>query len=302
MIEWDTQHLRSLLFVPGSDERKLAKSATLGADVVVIDLEDAVAEESKVGARDTSRAAIATYGANIVVAARVNGVASGLLDDDVAAVVTRGLDAIMVPKVEELDSLRYADTIIAAAEQDAGLAVGSIRLFVLIETPLGLTRCESLLVGAPARTVAAAFGAGDFATELGVDLTPDATEILYARSRIVVASRAAGLAAPIDGPWLWLDDMNGLETDSVRSRQLGFQGRVTLHPSQVKSVIRTYSALNDEEAAQARRVVGAFERAEKDGVASLRIDGRFVDYPIYRLARERLFRYDAWRADSEVAE
>lgn len=296
--EWDNQLLRSLLFVPGSDERKLGKVGGFGADAVVIDLEDAVADEQKQAARATTRAAVPELvGAGLVVV-RVNGMDTGLLADDVAAVVTPGLDAIMVPKVEDAETLAVADGAIAEAERAAGLAEGTIRLFVLIETPLGLTRCEDLLAGAPPRAHTSVFGAGDFSVALGVDLTPDATEILYARSRLIAATRAAGLAPPVDGPWLRLKDLEGLEADCLRSRGLGFQGRVTVYPPQVAPVMRSYSALSEEEAERARGVVEAFEEAEARGLASLRVDGRFVDYPIYRLAKERLLRYDAWREDA----
>lgn len=294
--DWDNRLLRSLLFVPGSDERKLGKVASFGADAIVIDLEDAVADDEKVAARATTRTAVPELVRAGLVVVRVNGMDTGMLADDVAAVITPGLDAIMVPKVEDAETLVAADTAIGAAEQTAGLDEGAIRLLILIETPLGLTRCEELLAAAPARAHTAVFGAGDFSVALGVDLTPDATEILYARSRLIAATRAAGLAAPVDGPWLRLQDLEGLEADCLRSRQLGFQGRVTVYPPQVETVLRSYSALSEEDAERARRVVEAFEEAEARGLASLRVEGRFVDYPIYRLAKERLVRYDAWRA------
>jgi citrate lyase subunit beta/citryl-CoA lyase len=299
MTDWSDQLLRSLLFVPGSDERKLAKVGTFGADAIVIDLEDAVADDRKVQARGITRAAVPTYGDGQAVIVRVNSLQFGTLEDDIAAVVTAGLDGIMVPKIEDTEALRVADAALAAAEQAAGLAAGAIRVLALIETPLGLTRCEEILAAAPERVHTAVFGAGDFTTELGVDLTPDATEVLYARSRLVAAARAAGLAAPVDGPWLRLQDVEGMEADCRRSRQLGFQGRVTVYPPQVEPVLRSYSALTDEEAERNRRIVEAFEEAEARGVASLRVDGTFVDYPIYRLARERIRRYDAWRAGTE---
>jgi citrate lyase subunit beta/citryl-CoA lyase len=299
--DWDSQLLRSLLFVPGSDERKLGKVGGFGADAMVIDLEDAVADAEKVAARATTRAAIPALAGRGLVVVRVNGMDTGLLADDIAAVVTPGLDAIMIPKVEDGDTLALADRTLGAAERAADLPEGTIRMLVLIETPLGLTRCEELLLTAPARTHTAVFGAGDFSVALGVDLTPDATEILYARSRLIAATRAAGLAAPVDGPWLRLQDEEGLEADCLRSRQLGFQGRVTVYPPQVEIVLRAYSALSEADAARARRVIEAFEEAEARGLASLRVDGRFVDYPIYRLAKERLLRYDAWRADAGTA-
>jgi citrate lyase subunit beta/citryl-CoA lyase len=298
--DWDRQTLRSALFVPGSDENKLGKVTRFGADVIVVDLEDAVADEQKQAARGITRAALPALVGDAVVVVRVNGIETGLLADDVAAVVCPELDAIMVPKVEDAETLAHADAAITAAETACGLEPGTIRLLVLIETPLGLTRCEDILAGAPARVHTSVFGAGDFSVALGVDLTPDATEILYARSRLVAATRAAGLAAPVDGPWLALKDVDGLEADSRRSRQLGFQGRVTVYPPQVETVLRAYSAMGEDEVARARRIVEAFEEAEARGVASLRVDGTFVDYPIYRLARERLQRYDAWRATTET--
>jgi citrate lyase subunit beta / citryl-CoA lyase len=293
--------LRSLLFVPGSDTRKLGKVARFGADAIVIDLEDAVADEEKVGARSTTRGAIPDLAGKATLVVRVNGIETGLLDDDVAAIAVEGVDMIMVPKVESAETLAHLDDRIARAEEAAGIAPGTIRVLVLVETARGIADCDAILAGAPGRVHTAVFGAGDFSVQLGVDLTPDATEIAYARSRLVVAARAAGLAAPIDGPWLRLEDDEGLEVDSRRSRGLGFQGRVTVYPPQVETVMRAYSALSDEEAERQRRVVEAFEEAESRGVASLRVDGRFVDYPIYRLAKDRIERYDAWRARSGAA-
>lgn len=293
--------LRSLLFVPGSDTRKLGKVARFGADAIVIDLEDAVADEEKVGARATTRAAIGDLAGKATLVVRVNGIETGLLDDDVAAIAVEGVDLIMVPKVESADTLAHLDDRIARAEEAAGIAPGTIRVLVLIETARGIADCEAILAGASERVHTAVFGAGDFSVQLGIDLTPEATEVAYARSRLVVAARAAGLAAPIDGPWLRLEDDEGLEADSRRSRGLGFQGRVTVYPPQVETVLRAYSALSDEEADRQRRVVEAFEEAESRGVASLRVDGRFVDYPIYRLAKDRIERYDAWRARSGAA-
>lgn len=295
MVNWSGQVLRSLLFVPGSDEHKLGKVGGFGADAIVIDLEDAVADDQKLAARDTTRVAVPTYGDDTVVIVRVNGIGTGSMEGDVAAVVVAGLDAIMVPKVEDAATLTRLDAAIAAAEDAAGIPTGTIRVIALIETSLGVSRCEAILAGAPERVHTAAFGAGDFTTELGIDLTPEATEILYARSRLVIATRAAGLAAPIDGPWLRLRDTEGLEVDSRRSRGLGFQGRVTVYPPQVETVLRAYSMLTDEEVARERRIIEAFEEAERHGVASLRVDGIFVDYPIYRMAHDRMLRYDAWR-------
>lgn len=301
-VDWEALVLRSLLFVPGSDTRKLGKVASFGADMVVIDLEDAVADEEKTAARATTRDAIPGCGSGgAAVCVRVNGATTGRLEDDIAAVVRPELAAIMVPKVEDVATLATVDAALAAAEAAAGLATGTIRVLALIETARGLVRCEQILEAAPTRTLTAVFGAGDFTTELGIDLTREATELAYARSRIAVATRAAGLRRPLDGPWLDLEDVDGLALDCARSRALGFQGRVTVYPPQVRTVQRAYSAIPDADVERARRVVEAFEEAEARGVASIRIDGRFVDYPIYHLMRERLRLDAAYRALEEPA-
>jgi citrate lyase subunit beta/citryl-CoA lyase len=296
MINWDEQLMRSLLFVPGSDEHKLAKVGTFGADVIVIDLEDAVADESKTAARQTTRDAIPGYDAGLAVTVRVNGIDTARLEDDIAAVVCPELDGIMVPKIEDTDTLQVVDRSLAQAERDCGLDVGHVRVLALMETPRGIARCDEILDAAPARTHTAVFGLGDFSVALGVDLTDEGTELLYARGRVIVAARAAGLAAPVDGPYLRLEDNEGLLRDSRRSRALGFQGRVTVYPRQVPHVLQAYSELSEEEAAMAREVVSAFEEAESRGVASIRVAGRFIDYPLYHLARAKLVRYEAYRA------
>lgn len=281
------QLLRSLLFVPGNDARKLQKAGSAGADLIVIDLEDAVAEAEKTGARELVAETVPRLSEHARVAVRVNGIETSRLQDDIASVAAAdGLAAIVVPKVEAVDTLS------AVADQ---LERTEVSLLALVETPLGIARCEDILASAPPCTITAMLGVADFTAALGVDLTDEGTELLYARQRLVVAARAAGMPGPIDGPYLRLDDPDGLIADTRRSRALGFQGRVALHPRQVDPINRAYSELTDEQLAAAERIVEAFERAEAAGVASIRVDGRFVDYPVYELARVRLRRHAAYR-------
>jgi citrate lyase subunit beta/citryl-CoA lyase len=183
-------------------------------------------------------------------------------------------------------------------ERARGLEAGRIRILPLIETAIGLVRCEEIAMAAPPRVVTLVFGLGDFSVDIGVDLTQDAAELLYARSRLVVAARAGRLQAPIDGPYLDLQDTEGLVANTFRSRQLGYQGRVVVYPPQVEPVQRAYSELSAEEVERTRRVVEAFEQAEADGLASIQVDGRFVDYPIYYRARHRLRLYEAPATES----
>ncbi|MHB1567648.1 MAG: HpcH/HpaI aldolase/citrate lyase family protein [Solirubrobacteraceae bacterium] len=280
--------IRALLFAPGSDQRKLSKLPLSGADGIVVDLEDAVAESEKDAARVIGAAAIGAYEDGPLVAARVNGIDSRRLADDVAAVVCPRLDALVVPKVQDPTTLREVDRLLSQAEDAQRIPTGTTRLIALIETALGVLRADEILLQAPARTLTAALGVADLSAELGVDLTPEGTELLYARSRLVLAARAAGMEAPIDGPYLRLTDHAGLASDCERSRALGFQGRVAVHPQQVETINRSYSALSDQALLTHRRVVEEFERAQREGLGAIRVDGRFVDQPVYELSRRRL--------------
>ena len=297
-VDWQARPLRSLLFAPGNHPRKLEKVGGFGSDAIVLDLEDAVADAEKTAARETVRAALPTYTGTTIVFVRANGTETGRLEDDVRTVVCADLDGLMVPKVEQPETLPELDRLLAELERERGLPEGHVRLLALIETARGLVRCEDVALAAPPRLLTVVFGLGDFSVDIGVDLTPDATELLYARSRVVVAARAARLRPALDGPYLDLQNVEGLIADTVRSRQLGFQGRVVVYPPQVEHVLRAYSELSPEEAERAQRVVEAFEQAEAGGSASIQVDGRFVDYPIYARAKEKLRLYDALRDEA----
>lgn len=299
-VEWERQPLRTLLFAPGNHPRRLERVGEFGSDVIVLDLEDAVANAEKVAARKPVRGALSTYTGAVVVAVRVNGESTGLLEGDVEAVVSPDLDCILVPKVESVETLRAVSALLDRLEREAGVPEGQIRLLPIVETARGLVRCEELALSAPDRVVTVIFGLGDFSVDIGVDLTREATELLYGRSRVVVAARAGGLPAPIDGPYLDIHDVDGLAENSLLSRRLGFQGRVVVYPAQVEPVQRAYSELRPEELEQARRVVEAFEQAEASGLASIQVDGRFVDYPLYYRARRRLQLHEALVASSET--
>src|SRR3954452_8857416 len=232
-IYWSERPLRSLLFTPGNHPRRIQRVADFGSDAIVLDLEDAVADDEKDAARSTTRAALPTYDERQIVFVRVNGAETGRLEADLAAVGCGDVGEIMIPKIESADVLPEVDRLLARDDPD-----GRIRLLGLVETAKGLVRAEEICAGAPRRVLTVAFGLGDFSVDIGVDLTADATEILYARSRVVVAARAAGLAPPVDGPWLRLQDVDGLVADTLRSRQLGYQGRVVVYPPQVDHVQR----------------------------------------------------------------
>ena len=298
MIDWNERLLRSLLFAPGNHARRLERVGDFGADAIVLDLEDAVADAEKTAARATTRAALPTYADDLIVIVRVNGMHTDRTKDDIDAVVCSDLDCVMVPKVEHPDTLGEVDTLIAAAERAQGLPAGSVRLLALVETAKGLVSVEEICAKAPERLVTIAFGAGDFTVDLGIDLTNNGRELMYARSKIVIAARAAGLRAPIDGPFLDLQDTDALFADTQLSRQLGFDGRVVVYPPQVEHVHRAYSDLSPDEVERAVNVVEKFDEALAEGLASIQVDGRFVDYPIYYRAKKKLRLYRALRGEA----
>lgn len=297
MIEWTTHPLRTLLFAPGSEPRKLARVATFGADAVVMDLEDAVAETQKSAARVLIRDALdrrssadapsaAPRGTATFV--RVNGPKTARMQEDLRSIICPALDGIVVPMVESTDTLAVVDQILAEEEAAAGMEVGRVRVLAQIETARGVASCQEVCDTAPARLLTIVFGSGDFSADIGVDLSREGAELAYARSRIVVAARAAGLLRPLDGPFFDLTDSDGLSADSARSRGLGFQGRVTVYPPQVQPINDAYSRLSKADLTQAQRIIDAFQRAEQDGLASIRVGGQFVDYPIYQRALDKL--------------
>src|SRR5215211_1792514 len=275
--------LRALLFVPGDAEARFAKAEAAGADGVIFDLEDAVAPEAKAAARALVADALGRPSAGVARIVRVNAPATGLLEDDVRAVVRPGLDALMVPKVED------PATLANVAERVAAVGRGAVPgLIGLVESPTGVAACEQIAARAPASTCTLAFGGVDFCAELGIDPDPAGEGLLHARARVALAARAGALRPALDGPLLALDDDALLAEDSRRSRRLGFGGRLVIHPRQVGPVLEAYGAGGEEDLRRARAIVDAFEAAQREGRATAVVDGAFVDPPVYRRAVEQL--------------
>lgn len=280
--------LRTLLFVPGSEPRKLKRAAEFGADAIAIDLEDAVAEDRKDAARALTREALDALPAGTVAFVRVNGLETGRTAEDVAAVACDRLAGVILPKTERAEDLHVLSRLLDEAEQRSGRERGSIRVLALIESARGVAGCVETLRDAPPRVLTALFGLADFCLDVGLDLTQDAPPLAFARGQLIVATRAAGLAPPIDGPFLDLADEAALVADTERARDSGFQGRLSIYPPQVAPVQRVFSDVSPERVARARQVIEAFEAAEREGVGAFQLDGRFVDVPVYVAAKHTL--------------
>lgn len=281
---------RTFLFAPGDHPRRAEKVMQVGADAAILDLEDAVAISAKVAARDAVNAQLQRP-RNCRGYVRVNAFDTQWCFGDIQAVVRPRLDGIVLPKLEEPGQLTAVDWMIGALEAERGLPAGGIDVMPIVETARGLVALRDLARAAaalPSRRVRRmAFGAGDYTTDLGITWTLGEEELAPARSEFVVASRAAGLEPPIDTVFIELRETEAFAASCTRGVVLGFQGRMCIHPDQVAVANAAYSP-PAAEVERARKIVAAFAEAEAKGLASIQVDGRFVDYPIVQRAERIL--------------
>jgi citrate lyase subunit beta / citryl-CoA lyase len=273
---------RSFLFAPGNHARKVEKCLQLDADAVILDLEDAVAVAEKPATRDVvvSALQVPRTGLGYV---RVNAFDTPFCFGDLMAVVQPGLDGIVLPKLESAAQLIAVEWMVSQLERDRGLVEGAIDIMPIIETAKGLTEVDAIC-RAESRVLRVAFGAGDYTLDVGMNWTRDERELEAARHTIVVASRAADIEPPLDTVWIHLGELENISKSAEHARDLGFQGKMCIHPEQIEPVNRAFTPTN-ETVAQARMYIEAFAQAEAQGSASIQVDGYFIDYPIVEKAR-----------------
>lgn len=284
---------RTLLFAPGNHPRKVEKSLGLSADVVILDLEDAVAIAEKEATRDAVVEALTNRprSGNGVARrgyVRVNAVDTAWCWGDLKAVVRPGVDGIILPKLESASDLRTVEWVVAQLERERGMAPGEFDILPIIETGRGVAALDSIC-GAGTRVRRLSFGAGDYTLDLGLEWTDDERELDHARAAIVLASRVAGLEPPLDTVFVHIGRVDALRRSAELALSLGFQGKLCIHPEQVAPVNEVFSP-TEEEVAYAERCIEAFRDAEASGSASIQVDGYFVDYPIVEKARRVLER------------
>ncbi len=273
---------RTYLFAPGNHPRRSEKALSLAADAVILDLEDAVANAEKPAARQAVLN-IAERPRRGRLYVRVNAMSTEWGYADLVAMTVPGIDGIVLPKLESADEIKAADWLIGALERQNGLKPRSLDLIPIVETAAGFTQLETI-ARAGTRVRRLAFGAGDFTLDLSITWTRDELELLPYRSGFVAASRAAGLEAPLDTVWVDLQDADGFAQSAARVRGLGFQGKMCIHPDQIAPANAIFGP-DAKAVAQARRVIAAFAEAEAKGLASIQLEGRFIDYPIVHAAR-----------------
>ena len=273
---------RTILSVPGNRENMLEKARSLHADVIVLDLEDSVPHEEKARARGMVKkwiSKIAGNGSKVYV--RINPLEGGLAQEDLEAVIIPGVNGISQPKPSTGKDIKKVAEILTRIERERGLTAGNVKILPWIETSLGLINCYEIASASP-RVNGVIFGANDLVLETGMTRSEEGMELLYPRTKIVIAARAAGVAA-IDTPYNDFKDEKGLIRETTFVRNLGYRGKFVIHPSQV-DVVNNIFRPTEEEVAHARRVITAFDEAREKGFASASLDGKMIDIPIAQRA------------------
>ena len=281
--------IRTALFVPGNRPDRIVKAFGTGADVVIIDLEDAVPLSEKESSRPNVREKVAEF-ADRMILVRTNALGSAFVDGDLDEAIVEGVNGIILPKVERADDITKINTLLIEVEKNRSLPEGSIRVFPLIESAAGVQHIYDIVSTKtkPERIYTVMFGAADYTLDMGIEMTMGGNELFYARSRIAIACRAAGIAPPVDTPFMIdLKNTEALISDARRAKELGFQGKLVIHPNQVEPCNRIFSPL-PEEIKKAEKIVKAFEEAEAAGVAAIQLEGKFIDYPVAKRSKDIL--------------
>lgn len=285
--------IRSALFVPASSERFLRAAIRSGADAVILDLEDGVADASRDVAREMAGNFILRQPEDGVlsVLVRINPLTAGQLDMDLDAVVQPSLDGVLLPKVDGPRDIAELDRQLSWYEGRHRIPHGTVRIWPLLETATAIARVAEIAVASPrvAHLGGAIAHGGDLARSLGLGPDGDGLESLYLRSRVLVEARAAGIANPITGLYTDVDDLSGLESFAVLGRRLGYDGMMVIHPAHVPIVNRVFSP---SEAAldEAHRILAAIDGAALAGSGAVRLDGRMIDAAMATTARSLIAR------------
>jgi len=275
---------RSVLFSPGDQPDLMGKAPGTDADVVVFDLEDAVVPGQKARAREAVAAVVADLDASCEVCVRLNPLGQGG-ETDLDAVLDAGPDSLMLPKVDAAADVR------AVADRLADRGV-DVPVLALLETASGILNAQE--IAAVDATDAVLLGAEDLSADIGATRTAEGTEILYARERVVLAAASAGVDA-IDTLYTDFEDREGLASDAAFAVELGYDGKMAIHPAQVP-VINDAFAPDPEEIEWARRVVEARDAAKAEGRGVFEVDREMIDAPLVTQAETIL---DRAAADSE---
>jgi citrate lyase subunit beta/citryl-CoA lyase len=267
-----------MLYMPGNNPGMMQHVPAFGADSVLLDLEDAVAEREK----DAARRLVSHFVKEIdfggvIVTVRVNGADTPYFEDDLEEIIPARPVAVRVPKCHSPEDVKHADAIISRIEKDHGMPLGEVRIHAMLETAHGIEHAFDI-ARASERVEALTLGGQDLTADMGVQKTRDGVELFYARGRVVMAAKAAGLMA-FDTVWTDIEDTEGLKNEAKLAAQMGFTGKAAIHPMQIDAIHEAYRP-DPRELRRAFRIVDAAEQAEREGKGVISVDGRMVDGPI----------------------
>jgi len=279
-----TQLFRSLIFVPGNNPRFLEKAKKIQADIVCFDLEDSVPDNEKTSARKLIKNALKSrseYSSSIFV--RTNSPLSGKISSDLNEIIQKGIDGIVIPKVNNISELKKIQKILSGLEKSKKLK--PIQIIPSIESAEGVVNSYQI-ASFGKRVTAIVFGIFDLLNDLGVEYTKDSPGGKYSRYKIPVDATAAGISA-IDGIWQDLNDLKGLQKDCNFGKSLGYAGKSVIHPDQISMVHKSFYP-NKTEISWAEKVCKVYVKSTKKGKGATTVDGKMIDEVHYKQAKALL--------------
>jgi len=282
----DGRPRRSLLYIPGNNPGMIQNCAIYGSDGVLLDLEDSISVTEKDAARKLVKHALRTLNFGTVErVVRINGRDTPFFERDLGEIIPARPDAVRIPKIDSPDDVRAADDIITRLEEENGMERGSVRIYAMLETARAIVNASAIASSSP-RILGLTIGGQDLAADLGIKITREGLEMLYARSAVVLAAKAAGLLA-FDTVYTDIEDLEGLREQAAMSVALGFSGKAAIHPSQI-AVIHEAFRPEEKDVRKAERIVRGAREAEERGLGVVAVDGRMVDAPVVAQAQRTL--------------
>jgi len=279
-----TQLFRSLIFVPGNNSRFLEKAKKIQADIVCFDLEDSVPDNEKTNARKLIKSALKSrklYASSIFV--RTNSPTSGKIPSDLKEIIQKGIDGIVIPKVNNIQELKKIEKFLSKLEKTKKLK--PLQIIPSIESAEGVVNTFTI-ASFGKRVSAVVFGVFDLLNDLGVEYTKESEAAKYSRAKIPVDVHAAGVAV-IDAIWQDLKDVKGLEKDCKIGKSLGYTGKSIIHPDQISIVHKLFHP-NKNEILWAERVCKIYLESTKKGTGATTVDGKMIDEVHFKQAKALL--------------